>query len=79
MVSPFKAGSAFSAGLRAPVGIAHWRTENVFNGTNQPTHLAAFQLGTVNLFWCEDPETVCVIDWPVLITLILSPLRMVPF
>ena len=34
--------------------IADRRAENIFDGANQPAYLAAFQLGTVNLFRRED-------------------------
>ncbi len=66
-----------SAGLRAAVRVSHRRAEDVFDRADQPAYLAAFQLGTVNLFRGEDAQTISVIDSPVL--MILSPLRMVPF
>ena len=59
----FKAWQRFVCRVtRLRQGIANRRAEDVFNRTNQPTYLAAFQLGTVNLFWREDPQAVGVID-----------------
>ena len=43
-------------------GIAHRRAEDVFDRADQPANLAAFQLGTVNLFRGKDAQTVGVID-----------------
>ncbi len=44
--------------------IADRRAENIFDGANQPAYLAAFQLGTVNLFRREDAQAVGVIHLP---------------